>query len=63
MRVGGSQCIRTNEGYVIPLDTSNGLPYMKMQPNTKKEFEDLSHVILTSGDEWDPKVLYNTITY
>ena len=35
---------------------------MKMQLNTKKEFEDLPHVIMTSGDEWDPKVLDNTIT-
>ena len=63
MRVGGSQCTCTNEGCVVPLDIINRLPYMKMQPNTKKEFEDLPHVILTSGDEWDPKVLYNTITY
>ena len=28
MKVGGTQCIRTNDGYVIPLDIINGLPYL-----------------------------------
>jgi hypothetical protein len=27
---GGRQCIRTNDGYVIPIDIINGLPYIKM---------------------------------
>jgi hypothetical protein len=31
---GGRQCIRTNNGYVIPIDIINGLPYIKMRPNT-----------------------------
>ena len=62
MKVGGKQCIRTLDGYVIPLDVINGLPYMKMCPNTKKEFEDLPHVVLTGGVDWNPKVLDNTIT-
>ena len=61
MRVGGLQCVRINKGYVIPLDIINRLPYTKMQPDTKKVFEDLPHVILTSGAEWDPKALDNTI--
>jgi hypothetical protein len=29
MKFGGTQCIRTNDGYVIPLDVINGLPYLK----------------------------------
>jgi hypothetical protein len=37
MKVGGTQCIRTNDGYILPLDVINGLPYLKMSPNTKKE--------------------------
>ena len=59
---GGKQRIKTNEGYIIPLDIINGLPYIKMVPNTKDEFESLPHILLTSGDEWDPKVLDLTLT-
>jgi len=69
--VEGKQCIRTNDGFVIPLDMINGLPYLPMAPNTDDEWETLPHVLLTSGDPWDPKVLdlklsdqpdwYNTI--
>jgi hypothetical protein len=46
MKFGGTQCIRTNDGYVIPLDVINGLPYLKMQPHTDKEWNELPHVIL-----------------
>ena len=62
MKCGGKQHIRTNDGYIIPLDIINGLPYMKMTPNTDQEYRDLPHVILTSGDEWNPTVIDNTIT-
>ena len=62
MKNGGRQCIRTNDGYIIPLDIINGLPYMKMQPNTDKEFEELPHVILTSGEEWNPVVIDHTLS-
>lgn len=62
MRVGGTQCVRTNDGYVIPLDIINGLPYLKMQPNSDTEWEELPHVILTCGNEWNPTVLDNTIS-
>ena len=62
MKVGGKQCIKTNEGYVIPLDVHNGLPYLKMVPNTKSEQETLPHIVLTSGEPWDPRVLDHTLT-
>ena len=62
MRVKGRQCITTLDGYIIPLDIINGLPYMKMCPNTDAEWEELPHVILTSGDEWDPSVLDHVLT-
>jgi hypothetical protein len=57
MKVGGKQCIRTNDGYVIPLDIINGLPYLKMQPPNDAEMNALPHVIFTSGDEWNPTIL------
>ena len=28
MKVGGHQCIRTLEGYILPLNIINGLPYL-----------------------------------
>jgi hypothetical protein len=59
---GGRQCIRTNDGYVIPIDIINGLPYIKMRPNTAKELKELPHVILTGGTPWNPTVLDNTIS-
>ena len=62
MKVGGKQCIRTNDGYVIPLDIINGLPYLKMQPHTDDEWNELPHVIFTGGDEWNPKILDHTLT-
>ena len=62
MKAGGTQCIRTLEGYVIPLDIINGLPYMKMVPNTDDEWDTLPHIILTSGDDWNTTVLDNTLT-
>ena len=59
---GGWQCIRTNDGYVIPIDIINGLPYIKMQPNTTKEYKELPHVILTGRAPWNPTVLDNGIS-
>ncbi len=48
MKAGGKQCICTKDGYVIPLDIINGLPYMKMEPHSDQEWNDLPHVILTA---------------
>ena len=62
MVVGGKQCIRTLDGYIIPIDIISGLPYVKMKPNTDTEWDQLPHVILTSGDTWDPKVLDNILS-
>ena len=61
-KVGGRQCIRLHDGYIIPIDIICGLPYIKMSPNTDDEWNELPHVILTSGDSWDPKVLDNIIS-
>ena len=61
-KVGGDQTIRTHDGYVLPIDIINGLPYLRMRPNTQHEWDTLPHVALTSGEEWDPKVLDNVIS-
>ena len=62
MKVGGTQCIRTNDGYVLPIDIINGLPYFKMQPHTNDEWNTLPHLIFTGGNEWNPRVLDNVIS-
>ena len=54
MKVGGSQHVRTNDGYILPLDIINGLPYLKICPNTDQEFDELPHIIPTGGNQWDP---------
>ena len=47
----------TLDGYLIPLDIMNGLPYIKLRPYTDGEWKKLPMVVLTSDEEWDPKVL------
>jgi hypothetical protein len=58
----GSQTITTLDGYVIPLNFINGLPYMPIRPYTDSEREKLPHVILTSDVEWDPSIADHTLT-
>ncbi len=55
LKVGGRQCIKTVGGYVIPIDYVNGLPRIKMCPNTGEEWKTLPHVVMTPPQEWDPK--------
>ena len=62
MKAGGKQCTHTKDGYVTPLDIINGLPCMKMEPHSDQEWNDLPHVILTAGDQWDPRVLDHSLT-
>jgi hypothetical protein len=46
---GGLQHIQTNDGYAIPINIKDGLPYVRIRPYTDKEWDTLPHVILTSG--------------
>ena len=62
MKVGGRQVIRCNDGFIVPINIINGLPYIEMTPHTDKEFKELPHVILTSGDPWDPRVVDSHLT-
>ena len=59
---GGLQRIKTQDGYVHPLDIRNGLPYIPMRPYTDEEWDTLPHVEWTSDIDWDPTVLDQTIT-
>jgi hypothetical protein len=57
VHVGGTQSIKTLDGYLIPLSIKNGLPRMDIRPYTDAEWDMLPHVFLTSELEWDPSVL------
>ena len=52
-----TQCIKTPDGYVIPLAIRNGLAIMDMSPTTDEELETLPRVMVTSDENWDPSVL------
>ncbi len=54
---GGLQCILTNDGYIIPINIRDGLPYIALHPFTDAEWDSLLHVILTGDTDWDPSVL------
>ena len=55
--LGGAQNLVTLDGYVIPLQVRNGLPYVDIHPPTDEELHTLPHVVLTSDEVWDPRVL------
>ena len=57
VHVGGSQRIKTPEGYVIPLTVRNGLARLKLRPYTDKEWDELPHVFMTGEPQWDPTIL------
>ena len=61
MKVGGLQCIITNDEYVMPLNFINGLPFLPMRPYTDEEWTKLPHVLLTADRKWDPRVLDGNI--
>ena len=62
MKVGGKQFIKTNDGYIFPLDIINGLPYLKMRPNTPAEWDTLPHIIMTEDKDWNPSVIDNVLS-
>jgi hypothetical protein len=51
---GGQQRIVTAEGYVIPLDISNGLVYINTRPFTDDEWDRLPIVDMTRDEPWNP---------
>jgi hypothetical protein len=57
IHAGGSQCVRTSSGHVLPLDIHNGLPRLTLRPYTGDEWETLPRVTMTSENDWDPSVM------
>jgi hypothetical protein len=57
---GGKQGILI-DGYQIPLDFKNGLAYNHCCKPTENETGLLPHVIMTSNDDWVPKLFDNDI--
>ena len=58
VKVGGSQCITTLDGYCFPLKCTGGLMYLSfMLKPTDEELLKYPSVHLTSIHEWDPSVL------
>jgi hypothetical protein len=58
----GKQRIITPEGYIIPLDVVDGLPYMPMSKPTEEDRTQLPHIILTDHLDWDPRCMDHTFT-
>jgi hypothetical protein len=50
---GGRERI-LSDGYQMPLNFKNGLPYLRCHKPTNGELESLPHIIMTSDVEWDP---------
>ena len=58
VKVGGSQCITTLDGYSFPLKCTGGLMYLSILGKpTDEELVKYPSVHLTSIHEWDPTVL------
>ena len=55
--ISGTQCIVTNEGYVMPLHIRNGLPYMSMSQPTDADMASFPHLFFCSDSPWDPSYL------
>jgi len=51
INIGGKQRIENLEGYIIPIQCRNDLPYSEMQPFTDQEMDECTHVVLTSDQD------------
>ena len=57
----GEQRIITLDGYILPLQFRNGLPYLEMSKPAQNDMDEHPHVVLTSDQDWDPHCLDNEI--
>ena len=62
IRFGGTQTIKTPEGYIIPLDMQNGLIHLSTRAFTDEEFARLPHIVMSSNDIWNPNIGNNNIS-
>ena len=53
---GGLQHIKMPDGYVLPIQIKDGLPYVALHPYTDDEWETLPHIHWTHDSDWDPAV-------
>ena len=47
--------------YQLPLDFTNGLPYLSCRKPSVEELSSLTHIIMTSDIDWDPSIYDNVI--
>ena len=57
---GGKQRI-VIDGYQLPLDFKNGLPYLSCRKPSVEELSSLPHIIMTSDVDWDPSMYDNVM--
>jgi hypothetical protein len=57
-KLPGGKLLILIDGYQLPLDFKNGLPYLHCQKPKENELRSLPHIIMTADVEWDP-ILYN----
>ena len=50
---GGLQHIKMPDGYVLPIQIKDGLPYVALCPYTDDEWETLPHIHWTRNSDWD----------
>lgn len=55
--IGGSQCIITNEGYIVPLYIADGLTYLDMTVPTDTDLATYPHVFFCADAPWNPSTL------
>ena len=60
---GGTQCIKTLDDYILPIDIINGLPYCPMRPPSDTEMRELPQVHMTSNSkDWVPSSIDSIIS-
>ena len=57
VKASGKQCVFMLDGYAMPINTKNGLPYIKMHPFSDHEWDTLPHAVATGDNIWDPSSL------
>jgi hypothetical protein len=57
---GGKQRI-VIDGYQLPLNFKNGLPYLRCRKPTEDDLSSLPHIIMTADIDWDPSTYDNVI--
>ena len=54
---GETPSMTSPEGYTLPMEYRDGLPYIHLRPYTDHEWTTLPHLYATSPHSWDPRCL------